>query len=729
MMNKILKKINGVLATVSIATMVFSPVAMGKQAQVEAEKLSKAQIEQFIQETGLNKSMTVGEFYKKNKNLFSERVQKMIEPVITQSANDPMPQFEVTENQNSKGEKVATLRITGKNQLTNIQFLGENGKFVKFDNTNLSLDDVADFNTLISRLYYEDASHRKGMGEAPNTTRTLKKQSAVSTTKPTAPVSKYEGLPKITKDMWAKMTPMQRARYMVNMRLLWSGAEAVLDAANNQKTINQKGKKTSALDKWNSFFAMLNGAQAADSTECVVAGYIGKYGTNKAGKTSCLYPSEVNRTTCSNPCNGTIYGFDPNGKQFCVSDAELKTATHFNGACDKKMPLNSVALTPAAGAKNDPSRYAGLADANSAKAKDDPKLVEFTKNYLTSVLNSEDPAMAKAFKEGKIDDAMLDKLGKIQTKFNDMINDARAKCSAAADEKKQFDKQFFGACDQLHARFLSVATYLKKEPGCPGNINSDLKCECPNGMPAVLPGATCAIAPKPPTEVECTPACSADQTCNKTVTPPKCEKTTPPPPPGPGGGDAKCDPACKPGQTCHVPEVDGVKGEPECRGTPSGGGKGDKDSGGGVWGFIKKAAPWVLGAGAIYLIYSKFLKPKKPALNPAADACANGTIPPCGTVCTGVGQVVLASGACGCPACPPGQVQTGISPCACSAGTTTTTLYVCADGVTQVSDLANCPSTSSYTCWDGSTVANPINCPEQTSSTSTTNTNKVETGR
>lgn len=693
MMNTILKKINGLLVTVSMATMVFSPVAMGKQAQAEAEKISKAQLEQFVQEFGLNKSMTVGEFYKKNKDQFPPRIQKMIEPLMTQFKNEAMPQFEVTQAKNSQGEMVATLRITGKDQLSSIQFLGEKGKFVKFDNTNLTLEDVANFDDMFAKLYFGDASHRKGMGDAYTSPKTMKKQTK-TTAKAVVP-AKFSGTPKITREMWKKMTPMERAQFMMNMRMLWSGAQDVLDA----KELRKKGKKTSSLDKWNNFFSMLDEAQAAD-TKCVVAGYIGTYGTGKR----CNYPAGAKTGGCNFPCNPTIYGFDSSGKQFCLSSSnELQTATHYNKGCDAKMPLTSVELPlPAQAAGKDASRYQGILEANKAQALKDPAALANTKKYLESMLNGSSPELKDAFAKGNITAELLAKLQEIQTNFDSTITAARNDCAAAAGET-QYDREFWGACDQLHKRFLFVAAYLEKNPGCKdgGKVDeSTLTCSCASG-PAVAPGAVCATPPTPTPE-------------------PPTSGTPVVEPPSDGGG--QCDPKCSGGEVCQKTASAGDNDVWEC--VKPGGDKPDKDKKGGfwsgLWNGVKKVAPWVIGGAALWLLYSKFLKPKKPALKSAGDACPNGTIPPCGQTCTAP-QAMLSSGVCGCPACPPGQTMTNASSCLCENTTVTTTLYVCADGVTQVSDLANCPATQLLCPGTTDTyVTNLLNCPETTTTTPTT---------
>lgn len=684
MMKTYLKKLNGLLVTISLLTMVFSPVAMGQQAADNAEKVSQAQLQQFVTELGLNKSMTFGEFYKKNKDLFPPRVQKMVQPLVSKFKDEPMPQFEVATTQNSKGEKIATLRISGKDQMSNIQFLNEPGKFVKFDNTNLTEEDIVNFDDMFAKLYFTDASHRKGMGDAVTSPKNAKAQPP-----------KFSGYPKITQQMWKKMTPLERARFMVNLRMLYSSAQEVIDLKTEKK---QKGKKTSALEKWNLFFEMLDEANAADR-KCVVAGYIGTYGANKR----CQYPTgAVESSGCSMPCNPTIYGYGSGGKAFCLSDRnELQTATHYNKGCDKNMPLTSVEMSlPAKAAAKDSSRYQDVVEANKAQALADPSSLELTKKYLESMLQGS-PEMKEAFQKGNLTPELLAKLQEIQTNFNSTIAAARNDCATASTEE-QYDKNFWGACDQLHKRFLFVGAYLDKSPGCfIGETAVDpetLTCQCPNG-PAIPPGQEC----------------------------PKSSGSSPGASPGEGGdaggGEWSCDPECGKGEVCGPGSSDenGVK-VGECKAAGADGKDKDKKPGfwSKLWGGIKKAAPWVLGGVGLWLIWKKVFDVKKPKLKSAGDRCPNGSVAPCAQSCTPPKGYV--NGACACPSCPPGQTMTNAQSCLCENTSTTTTIFVCADGLTQVTDLANCPQSTTFTCWDNSQVSNPINCPVQPTPTKPTGT-------
>ena len=131
---------------------------------------------------------------------------------------------------------------------------------------------------------------------------------------------------------------------------------------------------------------------------------------------------------------------------------------------------------------------------------------------------------------------------------------------------------------------------------------------------------------------------------------------------------------------------------------------------GGIKSFFITAAPLLLGATVLFAVY-KLWSPKKPDRKSAADFCPNGTRPPCGMSCPSP-QALLSSGVCGCAACPPGQTVSDQSSCSCTT-TTSVSIITCADGMTQVSDISQCPTETNYTCWNGSVVANPINCPTQ----------------
>ncbi|AZZ36835.1 hypothetical protein CIK05_08540 [Bdellovibrio sp. qaytius] len=673
-------------ATGSVLTMIFSPVALGVQSEDTLQK----QIEAFMSETQLNKRITYQEFWNKTKHLYSGQVYKDVERYLTSSPNELMPEFSLKESLSSTGDKIPTLTISENGKSHTMQIFGEKAKFAKFNNVILTENDMMLITPAMKRLMASDIK--------------IKKEHDRKLTK--ANTNKFASTPKITREMWKKMTPMEHAQFMMNMRLLYSGAQDVIDAKSaidaKKPAAPSKGKKTSSLEKWNMFFAMLNDeaeADAAAGTKCVVAGYIGTYGSDK----KCKYPFNVKAGGCNFPCNPTIYGFDNGGKQFCLgNESELQTATHYNKGCDAKMPLTSVELPlPAKNAKKDASRYDNVLEENKRRALRDEAAMTNTKKYLDSMLIGT-PDLKEAFEKGNITDDLLKKLQEIQSQFDSTISAARQDCAAAAVEKDQYDKNFWGACDQLHKRFLFVAEFLTKKPGCPDNksVNAEtLKCPCDGGGEA-NPGAQC-VAVLPP--AVSTPAVSEPVGSSSSL---QCTN-----------GTVEKEGSC----VCE----DGKE--------PSGKDDDKKCGSGFNW------KPWLIGAGVIggaALLYFLFKKKKKdkpdkpvpppPVVTPptgcqnvcAANTTQNPTTCSCDPIVqqpTCTAPQMLNGGVCGCPttnACTPGQQVYNLSTCQCD---TVVQASVCADGVSPYytpPGPSSCPAPT--VCQNGSQVYPPATCPPVT---------------
>ncbi|MES2803886.1 MAG: hypothetical protein V4654_15445 [Bdellovibrionota bacterium] len=665
----------------SVLTMIFSPVALGLQS----EDTLKKQIEAFMSETQVNKRITYKEFWNKTKHLYSGQVYKDVERYLMSAPNELMPEMTLKESVSPTGEKIPTLTISEKGKSYNMQIFGEKAKFAKFNNVVLTENDLMLITPAMKRIMANDIK--------------IKKEHDKNLIKATQ--GKFTGTPKITREMWKKMTSMQRAQFMIGLRLLHSGAEGVLNAkeTNTNKAIPQKGKKTSSLEsgttsplhKWNMFFAMLNieVEAVAVGTKCVVAGYIGTYGADK----KCKYPTGAKSTGCSFPCNPTIYGFGDGGKQFCLTnEAELQTATHYNKGCDAKMPLTAVELSlpKLASAKKDASRYQGILEENKVEALKDPAVIENTRKYLASMLSGT-PDMKNAFESGNITEDLLKKLQEIQLQFDSTISAARADCAAAAVEKDQYDKNFWGACDQLHKRFLFVAEVLTKKPGCPDNksVNPEtLKCPCDSGGEAV-PGAQCVAVVSPVVEEATTSGTTEVVTEKLQCTNGTVEKE----------GSCVCE--------------DGKE--------PSGK---DKKCGSGFnW------KPWLIGAGVIataallWWLLKKKKKDKNPVVSPPqgcqtvcpANMTQNPTTCGCEPIVqepTCIAPQVLNGGVCSCPvanACTPGQQVYNLRTCQCD---TVVQPGICADGTTRYytpPGPSTCPVPT--ICQNGSSVYPPATCP------------------
>lgn len=738
------------LATwVSVVTMVTSPVAMGQEAQ----KISKQQVQSYIEQMGLNKPMTVGEFYKKNKYLFPDRITKELEPILANYKNVMMPKVQLSSSIGSNGNEVPTVSMDFNGQLINLQLFGEQERFAKFQNTTLSEVDVVNFSDMLSRVLAGDE--------------VLRKQQEIQVQQPTA---EFSGLPVLDKNTWKKMTLQERASYMVQIRHLWLDARQVLELQKKPA----KAKKTAGLESFENFWSALIGspADAADTKKtvaptakpaaapaakpaapkpaapanktpkafakatatygstCLVAGYSAKYNGGVCDHTKLLesYSSSAFVTNMNNECkkegpskiacNPLVYG-TPGGKAICITastrDAEFQVATHFGGPCDRKSLLQSS--PNAVKFLKDENKKTGRYDDDNLIMNEDQRKEFFrkeqeannfaeTKAFVEGILKVNDPSITDIFANGVLTDATIANLADVQKQFNDEITASVKACKDAANEKKAtHEKNFYGACDQLQRRFLFISELLgpKCEPG--SKINpSALKCTCSDNTTEVVPGGSCKV---PPT----VPAPNEPPTQQPPAQPPAVKPPPPKDKPCAAGTHAVTVTGSQSGAVSTTCEPDKKeKTDPTCGFFCK------------TWDFIKWSAPVTIPALAIFGM-NKLWKQKEPKLNPAGDMCPNGAIPPCAQVCAL--PLSNINGICACAACPPGQTISSATTCACSSSSTTTT-YTCWDGVTKVSDLTQCPA-QTYTCWDGSKVTNALNCPEKP--TTTTPTTKTETGR
>ncbi len=759
--SSILQRIaRGIASFGALFTMVMAPVAQGAQV----ENFSKVQMQNVLDQMGLNKQITIGEFYNKNKHLFPARIQKEIEPMMMNNKNQMMPQVEIVMAKGSDGRDVPNMRFTQGNELLNVQWFGEENKYVKFQNTNLTEVDLANFNDVFTRVTNGDERIRKQF--TPEVS-----QKDVGT------------YPSITNETWKAMSQKNRMAYVMNMRLLWNDARKVL--IENDKLKN-KGRKTSALDvnleKLDNFFAMIGQVEAAgrqvkdkvpsssipkgtaptvkanagssafvSGANCIVAGYVSKYSANKCGienmkdsykdSSGAIDPlvDSANKSCGGSQiaCNPYVYG-TPGGKAICVStsDPSFQVATHYDGPCDLQSRLGSNATILKEDIKNGERYGSGnilskeeLEKKFKEEQKSNPKLVE---DYLNGLI-AYNKSAGIDFTKPLTDDSLRAILN-IKSAFDNDIGKARESCKIAAGNKTN-EKNFWGACDQLHRRYLNVAQFLQDTPGCKDGtktINPDtLKCICPTPLPEALPGTSCGVTP---------PICPAPAPTPIVVTPPPVcvpGPVTPPVDPKPPAppkencekyGEIGLNDQCKcPNGAAPALEVGDGDGPSVYKCVPKKSGADrdkdhDKDCG-----FLCKTGQFLknnglliaLGIGTTFAAW-KLLTPKKVKTNPAKDVCPDGTTNggSCVQAC-GIKVWNASAGACTCAECPAGQ-SANATTCVCSTGAVTppSGMITCPDGVNQAASLEACPART-IKCWDGSTVqgTSDLNCPEKPSAT------------
>lgn len=739
----------------SVTTMVMTPVAQGQEAQ----NVSKQQMQSVFDQMGLNKQITVGEFFQKNKHLFPERILKEIEPALLNYKNVMMPEFRVTAATAPDGREIPNVAMTYNGQLLNMQWFGQKDKVVKLQNTNLSEVDLINFTGIFSKVLEGDEVLRKQNDAA--------KKEAVN-------AREFTSLPVFDAVTWKKMTLKERVTHMVQIRHLYLDAQNVL--IEKSKLGKNKTKKTASIDFLEQMWAVLAGVEAEAQTSkpplptppnkkaavvpvgglakkglaknaaaastsggstCLVAGYSVKYNS----KGICDHTDMVNQykddslvtlmnkecaTTGQIACNPLVYGTPVgDGKPICITPGkseDFQKATHFGGPCDsasrlQKTPseikiLNNADKDNKVG-RYDPNNLMSDAERRELFKKEQAPNYEETQKFIDGVLKAKNPTVKSFYVDGVLDEKYLEQVKEIQYLFDQEIEQSTKACRDSANDKKvKQEPNFYGACDQLHRRFLFIGELYSSKCDPKSVYNSKtFMCTCSGDESQAMPGAKCSPAVVAP--------------------------TTPPAEPGkevPGKEKpGKPSTQCEAGQEAKT-TVGKISGAETTECVAVGGGKVKDDKKDCDWicsigkGIKTWALPVLLVSAAAFLAY-KLLSPKKPKLNAAADSCPNGTVAPCTGTCTNANQAWI-NGGCACPACPVGQTLTNASLCTCSTGTTTTT-YTCWDGTTKVTDLTLCP-TQTYTCWNGTKVTNPLNCPEQTTTTTTTTTTdatKTSTGR
>jgi len=314
-------------------TMVFSPVAMGR----ETETLNEKVLQSYLQEFGLTgKKVTLGEFWEKSKNYFPAFVHKDLEKFVQENKNMQMPEITVTNAKATDGATVPVLRVTSGGKSTTIQIFGEKNKWAKYNNVVLSEDDLRNVGDVFRRIEASDIRLKKESDayfkNRSGKTDKQKIEDAKYLEKVVKDFARFKGFPRISPAQWKIMAPQQRAGFIVNMRILWKDARQVLlleemnteATIQNQKKPAAKGKKYSSFEEFSRILlgepaeaangssqaAPASGAKpqlsrkgesvvkpgaasapaAPQSKKCIVAGYVSEEGkgVNYAGQTATV---------------------------------------------------------------------------------------------------------------------------------------------------------------------------------------------------------------------------------------------------------------------------------------------------------------------------------------------------------------------------------------------------------------------------------------------------------
>lgn len=512
--NFYMRPIKWIAAYMACSTLIFSPVAMGR----EAETHNKKNIQQTIKELGLRNKVTLGEFWENSKAYMPGYIYKDLEAFVKENKNLQMPEvsFGVSKATDGKDIPVVTFSQNGKTQT--VQFFGEQNKWAKFNGVVLSASDLNRVDSVFKRIEGSDIKLKTEADKYRNN-KLLKQKNSLNQNDINLykkDFARFDGFPRVTPQMWKSLTKEQRAGFLVKIHLLWIDAKKVLAMAPPKKQSIQKSKEAAAIDN---LYKIIFGQDAAaaegvktpsaavqvegtsvrtkkgvvfipyNAKSCVVAGYIGAYGkvnnirgdnrdgcsidvavaTYKSNPNLKFVQEANNQCGAKKPtlvaCNPIVYGY-PNGSPACIDrrSAEYQQATHFvspgnRETCDGKSRLSSsdeiIKFNDKDYANIQP-REKQIAAIEADQQKDDYAL---TLSYLKGVLTKKDPAML-AMLDGEWNITLDDELVRIQSQFEQEI--ARAIKTCENDISGSHEKNQKLACDQLHRRWLFTERTIAK---------------------------------------------------------------------------------------------------------------------------------------------------------------------------------------------------------------------------------------------------------------------------
>ncbi|RYZ70917.1 MAG: hypothetical protein EOP09_05390 [Proteobacteria bacterium] len=299
-------------------------------------KVDKASIQKFMKDTGLSgkKRQTVAEYYAKVRANYPESFRKQMDLWVQANRGELMPEFQVSTFQDAEGKEQIRLQASTGGQSATISYAPDSvEKYLKFNNTFLSRADLIYPNNGLLKLAKGDKMIMKSLKEGKRID-PLKTKLALS----------YED--------FKRLTPSQRASYMIRIRELVATAEMVSQRFNKKTASNLN-------DRYEYFVQLVLGTDAEAEAKtvrgakpgdkCIINGYVSTYGENyscggtKSGAKDFAKQQNIRGASCPNggrSCNPLLYR-QPSGAQVCVTDvSKLREAT--SGGCPEQSPLKTA---------------------------------------------------------------------------------------------------------------------------------------------------------------------------------------------------------------------------------------------------------------------------------------------------------------------------------------------------------------------------------------------------
>ncbi len=307
------------IISISMASMVFQPLAMAQQNKQQAQQSLKEFVRVY-QPKG--KPVTMKKFWDQNKKNFNPYWQKAFYPSVELQKNNKLPKMEVIDIKGPQGTSSERMILDIDGKTVSVEFLGGEEKFARINNIIIS---YADF-------YYVTGMLEKLSKDPVLAAENKKLENQILAKSATPSYEQYKN-----------MTTAQKAEFLLMTRLAGEAAtEALLISANaeNQKT---------------SFFMetfLPKAFASAVGLPCLVGGYEGKV-VRQSGRTFCDpksgieafkkdYPKLAAKVSCKgNNTFGCHPVNFPRSNDTCFNGSNRLEMQEMTSSCGSSSPYKS----------------------------------------------------------------------------------------------------------------------------------------------------------------------------------------------------------------------------------------------------------------------------------------------------------------------------------------------------------------------------------------------------
>jgi hypothetical protein len=215
----------------------------------EAEKISRARIEAFINEAHLNTKQTWAQYYENTKDNYPAEIASKIKEFTDLNPKLNLPSIKLKAAQNTNGQQVPVIEIYDNGKTHTLQIIGESGKWAKLDGISLRESDIENPENGLLRLQTANIFFRNEANAYFAKHNVLPNQKLENLK---ADFSRFKGFPRMTPYLWSSLSMSQRKEFIKQIVAVWKAADAVTAKRNK----SGKSRKTSLLENYLKHFLM-----------------------------------------------------------------------------------------------------------------------------------------------------------------------------------------------------------------------------------------------------------------------------------------------------------------------------------------------------------------------------------------------------------------------------------------------------------------------------------------